>query len=428
MNRNAILHTRRRLRLGARSATLWLLGIVLLLPGLVQAQSAPLVEPDPGVRVLLEHIEEERGLDDERLLDALLAAGPLVEQRFLDYVVLPAPERAFALDRALESHLRAGLTRLPRLVKSRLDEGEADGQRECLLALRTLERFGSATDVALLLALGSPLDPELPFDSQLAHQLEHSLAAVLSREVAAWDVLVRAYPTLDERVTLIVLRAVSEAASPQAMDFLGELLGKSASQDVIVLAQLGKMAELVHGAPSSSTRDYVHQALSSTDAGVRRGACLVVGRLEDSQSTAEVIQLLGDEDPLVAESAYWALKQITGEALGADLERWRLWYDREMTWWRSDASAVIAALHAEDVSDVAGALREIAGHRLHRHELAAEVALELRHPNEAIVAQACAVLGVLRSRGVTDELEALLETAGDIVRPHAEAALARIRD
>jgi len=422
------LHPLRPLRRCVRAATLWLLGIVLLLPGIVQGQGAIPVEPDPTVRGLLERIEEERGIDEEALLDALLAAGPVVEQRFLDYVALPAPERAFTLDAALEGSLRSQLGRLPRLVRTRIADGESEGQRECLLALRTLERFGAATDVALLFGLASPADPELPFDSRLASQLEHSLAAILSRDVSAWAGLTRTFPALDERVTLIVLRAVSEAASPQAMDFLGELLGKDAGQDVIVLAQLGRVVEFVRAAPSQRTLDYVHESLESMDPQVRREACLVVGRLEDSQAVALVIELLADEDPLVAENAYWALKRITRESLSDDIDRWRLWYDRELAWWQTEASDLLTALHGEEIAEVAAALRGLVGHGLFRHELAAEVAVELRHPNGAIVAQACAVLGVLRSRGVTDELQQLLEAASESVRPHAEAALARIRD
>ncbi len=427
MPQDAILHSRRPLPRRVRSATLWLLGIVLLLPGLARGQVAVPVEPDPSVRGLLERIEEERGIDEEALLDALLAAGPLVEQRFLDYVALPTAERAFMLDAALEGSLRTQLGRLPRLVSTRIIDGEGEGQRECLLALHTLERFGTATDVALLFALASPADPELPFDSRLASQLEHSLAAILSRDVSAWAGLTRTFPTLDERVTMIVLRAVSEAASPQAMDFLGALLGRDPSQDVIVLAQLGRVVEFLRAAPSQRTLDYVHESLGSLDPQVRREACLVLGRLEDAQATAEVIELLVDEDPLVAETAYWALKRITGESLNGDVDRWRLWYDREQTWWQDEASGVLEALHGDDVARVAAALRAVVGHGLYRHELAAEVALELRHPNDAIVAQACAVLGVLRSRRVADELQLLLETASERVRPHAEAALVRIR-
>ena len=136
MPHDSILHPLRPLRRCVRAAALWLLGIVLLLPGIVQGQGAIPVEPDPTVRGLLERIEEERGIDEESLLDALLAAGPVVEQRFLDYVALPAPARAFTLGAALAGSLRTHLGRPPRLVSTRLAHGESGGPRESMLARR----------------------------------------------------------------------------------------------------------------------------------------------------------------------------------------------------------------------------------------------------------------------------------------------------
>jgi HEAT repeat protein len=62
--------------------------------------------------------------------------------------------------------------------------------------------------------------------------------------------------------------------------------------------------------------------------GIRKEACLVLGRINCKAAVRELINLLEEKDEGLAANAYWALRRITGQILKPDPEVWEFWWNR----------------------------------------------------------------------------------------------------
>ena len=71
------------------------------------------------------------------------------------------------------------------------------------------------------------------------------------------------------------------------------------------------------------------QALRDRAAEVREAACSVFGARKQESAVATLLPMLSDPNKVVRKSAAAALKKITGEKHGTDVDGWRRWWQAE---------------------------------------------------------------------------------------------------
>ena len=383
--------------------------------------------PARGLERVLEELEDVRRPSAGAMLDALLVSGPRGWRELLAALEDPAQPLGAQLGRSL----LAALADLPEFVLDRRQSGEREGRQlalELSLALSVLEGFGGAGDLDQVIRLGLPEEREQALDLHLVGDVESCLAALLQRDSEAFGVLGRGFTALDPRAKPVVLRAVGRVDDPRAVTFLSDRLGLDVQLDPLVLAQLGRAAARAGVDVDERARTFVLMGLRSADTQLRGEACLVAGHLEDSEAVPDLIDLLEDPEQGVSANAYWALRRCTRRYLDPDVDRWRRWYADELAWWTSEADDCLRDLHSSDPGRVSLALRELATHRLHRHELARELLPLLGETEEVLLLQVCGALQALGSRVSRPALRGLLEHPSGAVRARVELALDAIAE
>jgi hypothetical protein len=68
--------------------------------------------------------------------------------------------------------------------------------------------------------------------------------------------------------------------------------------------------------------------LQDDDAEVRRAAALACAMKDERTNVPRLIELLGDQEPIVARSAHAALKSLAGQDLGPDAAGWKEWWSK----------------------------------------------------------------------------------------------------
>jgi len=380
-----------------------------------------------GLERVLEELEDTRRPSAGALLDALLVSGPRGWSELLEALEDPAQP----LGAQLERSLLVALAELPELVLDRRQAGDRTGYRltlELSLALSVLEGFGGAGDLDQVVRLGLPEERDQAMDLGLVGDFEDCLAGLLGRDPEAFGVLGRGFTGLDPRIQPVVLRAVGRVDDRRAVTFLSDRLGLDEKLDLLVLAQLGRAAARAGVDVDERTRTFILMGLRSADAKLRGEACLVAGHLEDSEAVPDLIDLLEDPGQGVSANAYWALRRCTRKYLDPVVDRWRRWYADELAWWSSEAAGCLQDLHSDDPGRVSLALRELATHRLHRHELARELLPLLGETEEVLLLQTCGALQALGSRVALPALRSLQEHSSAEVRGRIQLALDAIAE
>ncbi len=92
------------------------------------------------------------------------------------------------------------------------------------------------------------------------------------------------------------------------------------------------------GAAKSNARDALAERLTrmkadtlvryfkDQDAEIRRAAALAAAMKEEKVLIPDLISLLGDPETDVAKAAHAALKDLSGEKLGASADEWKAWW------------------------------------------------------------------------------------------------------
>jgi HEAT repeat protein len=71
----------------------------------------------------------------------------------------------------------------------------------------------------------------------------------------------------------------------------------------------------------------VHRYLLRPPVQVQKEASLILGKLKYRPSVPSLIRLLGQEDSGLQGNVLWALKEISGQAIGADPDLWQKWWE-----------------------------------------------------------------------------------------------------
>lgn len=248
-------------------------------------------------------------MEDQAGLAAELAT---VGAPAVDYLcsLLDRRDEAFPLVAVATAVGRLGQPRsLPALA--RLLELPDAGVR--VAAIQALERLDHSDSLPVLAAAVDDADPEVA---------EAAAAALLTQRVDPRRLVLTIRRRLPEavekaRLTQVLARAANEPAHEALLELV-----RSGRDEVRVAALQGLRLSARNG-----DRLLVLALLRGpTATAVKREACILLGTMRCLESIEDLIGLL--DDPGVAGSAHWALKQITGQRLKADASLWRQWWSR----------------------------------------------------------------------------------------------------
>jgi HEAT repeat protein len=166
--------------------------------------------------------------------------------------------------------------------------------------------------------------------------------------------------------------------------------------------------------------------LRSPDPDLQAMAARIVGKVHALESVPDLIALVGHRDPTVVRCAASALATMAKRPLGADVEAWELWYEREQAWRDSSWTRVFDTLVSEQAGEANEALQELALHPLYRHEAAAAISESLMELSGTVALAACEELEKLASRAALPGLVTTLDQAPPQLRAAAWRALRRL--
>lgn len=378
----------------------------------------------PNLAQVAEDLGGDREASAAHLLEALIASGPTAVGDLRDLL----EETEGPWTPAQKVLIERSLAALPGWVIEHSDPSTQASARDLAGVRIALELVAELEDEG---ALRVAVDLATPSTGNTPHALvlrlfqdtvRQRLVRTPREARALDDLLEEAHP----RLVTAMIRAAGKAPSGETAAFLTRRLEEDSSFDLMLLAELGRITAALEVPCDPAVEFRVGLHLGSTDAALRREAALAAGRLALSELTPDLIELLGDGDPGVRANAAWALERLTGRSDPPDLARWRRWFASESDWWRTDAAQAFQHLREGSPYEVGAALRELAGHRLYRHESSEEITQVLSRDEPELVAQACAVLGTLRSGLAKEELIELLAHPEERLRMAAWQALKAI--
>lgn len=298
--------------------------------------------------------------------------------------------------------------------------------RRIIDALAVLELRGGAADLATARELVDPRDPEQRPDRSFLRAYESAMTAMLNRDRRAVRKLEEDWDQWPGNLWISTVKSVGGAGSPAALDLLTWLLHDADGTHEFLVQQLGRVAESSRLPGDFGLHSTLIEFLTSQNSGLRREACMTLGKLQCSESVDDLIARLNDPHAGVRDAALWSLQAITGKSMKPELERWRSWYAGESRWWRDDFQALRDQLNSEDPALVGVAIRELGRRKLRRHELARELIPLLDDPREGVVCMTIAGLGALGSAVAVEPLVESLGSDSQSVRELAAKALSSI--
>jgi HEAT repeats len=226
---------------------------------------------------------------------------------------------------------------------------------------------------------------------RIMKRIETSLVELLSRHdtAAMYANLGQQIQSLEGDTAYRVLSCVANAGSAHGLSILGDRLGMDSDLDLVLVSGIARMGvESEDGGIVMKLRS----TLESRNSNLRRECAMALGIFRVGEAVETLIELLGDEDAGVKNSAHWSLKAISKLNLPPEPAAWRLWYAKEEEWWAGDGQVTLRRLDSGSPSEVVDAIRMLA-------------------------------VRPLFARRIRARLEALAESDSDLVREAAIAAL-----
>jgi HEAT repeat protein len=186
-------------------------------------------------------------------------------------------------------------------------------------------------------------------------------------------------------------------------------LSREPELDALVLAAIGRGAQVVRHPIDESVAAEVRRFLSRADPELVQQAVVTAAKLEDYEAVPELLELAGSPAKNLRSAALGALRELARVDFGDEQERWSAWYEGETAWWEEQSAASFAQLAGGSAVDALHALGEISCVRLFRHELAEELSSALARREPALVVALCRALAELRSQVALADLVACLQ-------------------
>lgn len=400
-------------------------------------EPTPAIDPaaERGARIAALLVREEApdAAASAALRAEILALGPIEPEllRVLaDWQTAPLGEEGPArLNLAQRALVLACVSAVPRAswkeIRAQLPQASEPATLRAGLRLEaTLARPSALRDLYALVRRAQ----ELGCLPEVAEAFEEALVTLVAREPEVIDSLRTAWRELDPPAAECVVRALAEVPSEAALECLWAWLGRRSELDPPLLLALGKLHAFVDPERHDGLVLDVQARLAERDTAVVLAATNALGRFGTSDSVPWLIELLVHEEAPVQRSALNALRDIGGVRLPASSTAWRSWYAREETWFQEHAPALLAELVAAEADEEPEArthalLRDLAAHRLHRHELARHVRPLLQHERARLRVLACQALERLGSRACLAWLVDALSDEDPTVVSAANAAL-----
>ena len=334
-----------------------------------------------------------------------------------DAVLPPVPDEEAILIATLRQH---SAERVVSAVASATVLASVDVK---LVGMRVLGQVGGASAVDAWIDTMTTLEPIHLERLFVQTPTEGALARILETGDAAFELLAQRASAVEPRLLPSIVRALGASDRSSGIDVLLALLGHDANLDAVLLAELGRLAERTVGAPDESTLARIRPFTSHADWRVRREAISTLARVHAVDAHPVLVAALDDEERLIAETAAWALRKLSGLDLGGDTAAWTSWFEREHEWWITAGAHAIEALGAEDRKQVLAAVGELQSRRLYRHEAARAIAPLLERDDPELAVAIASALGGLGSRTAREALVRALESRHESVRMAAWGAL-----
>lgn len=376
---------------------------------------------------ILRRARDPEAPERPELADALARLGRPAVDPLLDLLELRKIPAAHAGQRPqtlsvyqeevlLEGLGKLGLVGVLQRMERRLADGSEPNRRRA--ALRLFGRLGDRTHLARMLEAAAPVGEE-PVDEALEDELRGALKELLAREPLAVPRLCATWRSIPPALLPAVIFALGDARDGRGLSFVvdaafahPELLAVAAAQ----IAMIGRSPDV---AVNRRAIEFLRDSRDKASLHVACGLTRALGVLEDDGSIQDWIDDLSADSEARRSAALWSLRRISQVDFSADAETWQVWWDAELDWFDSDYERLLGDLAARDGAVLARALRELAGRRVRRHEIAAEVTALLEDPRPATRGLAC---GALLELGSIDALPALAGALRDEDPDVAQAA------
>ncbi len=321
------------------------------------------------------------------------------------------------------AHFRRG--EIGRRIDPLLDASSRPAAR--LSGFRLLGKVGERADLALLCDALRGSDPEADPDPEEARSFQVSVASILRRDELAYPAVRNVLHGATPNLRYFLLGALARTDSKTALEILSTELAKRPEETAYILNESAKLAASVELPVDGAVAASIRLHLFSDDASLVRPAAACLGGLQDTDSVYDLVQLLGHAHPDVARSALEALRTITGANFAADADRWRAWLLAEAEW-KSEALPRLARVFGgTNALEKMSALQELAGHPLHRVEIARLLESALTGESSPLVAASCSALRQLGATTAVPFLETCAADPSPAVAAEAKAALEALR-
>ena len=292
-------------------------------------------------------------------------------------------------------------------------------------AVQLIGSVGRANDLPLLLGL-SLSEAETELDERMEPALRQALAAVFVRDPSSFAQLIDLRHITRRELYPVLVGAVGDAGDPAGLEFLGEVAFWRDDLLLEVMAEIRVLgpssAELVNESMKGRLRSFLDEGQPAKC----KAAMLALAALRDLEAISSLIELLGSESKVLADTAHWSLKNLTGLGLSPTQEAWSRWHQTELAWMLREKPHQFRQLRSNEAADVSSALREISTHPLARDELRAALPELLRNRWPAIRVLACRSLAEHHAEEAVPKLVWALEDRADEVSKAAHAALRSI--
>lgn len=382
-----------------------------------------------------------RGRVHEELVDAVVALGPDAIPTLFGYLAgtLEGPEPEFTPAAEIPESVAVSLPEAPRedlvvidalkrfprarvvpQVTSAILHANVDVK---LVGMRILGEVGDAQAVDAWLDVMTDV-PELQLQRVYVQvPSEAALASVLARDRSAFNALAVRVKAVPPRIVPAIVRAVGGSGCARGIDVLLGLVGRDQALDLVLLAQVARLGEETVGTLPDEQMNGLRPFLGDDNWHVRREAVAALGRLQDYSSYAQMVALLDDEQRLIAQTAAWSLRRMSGQDFGEDAAAWRGWFETELAWFQSEGARWTQGLEDQDPTRVVDATRELLQHPLFKHDVAQSLVPLLGHENAAVATSAATALGQIGSRTAIPALVAALNAEDEGLRTAAWTAL-----